>query len=239
MTTSTDTWLTRIQALLTKAESTEFPDEAEALVAKAQELMARHSIDESMLAAAGTGPAPTATSTRIIVPGPYASAKASLLTVVGRANGCMVIHLGSGAEVPCEVFGFPVDVEMVESLYASLLIQGASALTSTPVPEYDSPRRFRHAFMLSYAARLGQRLADATAKAQADYETETGQSTALVLVDRSRAVEQALRAEHPNIRMKRTTSSSGAGRRAGTAAADRANLGNPSVGAGARRALNA
>ncbi|RST20878.1 bifunctional 3'-5' exonuclease/DNA polymerase [Streptomyces sp. WAC04770] len=43
--------LTRIRALLAKAEATGFPEEAEALTAKAQELMARHSIDEALLAA--------------------------------------------------------------------------------------------------------------------------------------------------------------------------------------------
>ncbi|SCF93886.1 Protein of unknown function, partial [Streptomyces sp. Ncost-T6T-2b] len=43
--------LTRIRALLAKAEATGFPEEAEALTTKAQELMARHTIDEALLAA--------------------------------------------------------------------------------------------------------------------------------------------------------------------------------------------
>ncbi|MFD0330099.1 DUF2786 domain-containing protein [Streptacidiphilus monticola] len=43
--------LGRIRALLAKAESTDFPEEAEALSAKAQELMARHSIDAALLSA--------------------------------------------------------------------------------------------------------------------------------------------------------------------------------------------
>ncbi|WP_228984453.1 dihydroxy-acid dehydratase, partial [Streptomyces sp. DH12] len=43
--------LGRIRALLAKAEATGFPEEAEALSAKAQELMARHSVDEALLAA--------------------------------------------------------------------------------------------------------------------------------------------------------------------------------------------
>ncbi|WP_017570470.1 DUF2786 domain-containing protein, partial [Nocardiopsis halotolerans] len=42
--------LARVRALLAKAESTEFPSEAEALSARAQELMARHSIDRALLA---------------------------------------------------------------------------------------------------------------------------------------------------------------------------------------------
>jgi Protein of unknown function (DUF2786) len=43
--------LERVRALLAKAESTEFAAEAEALTARAQELMARHSIDYALLAA--------------------------------------------------------------------------------------------------------------------------------------------------------------------------------------------
>ena len=43
--------LGKIRALLAKAEATEFPDEAEALSARAQELMAKHSIDHALLAA--------------------------------------------------------------------------------------------------------------------------------------------------------------------------------------------
>ena len=41
--------LRRIRALLAKAESTEFPEEAEALTAKAQELMSAHAVDEALL----------------------------------------------------------------------------------------------------------------------------------------------------------------------------------------------
>ena len=43
--------LGKIRALLAKAESTEFPDEAEALSARVQELMAKHSINHALLAA--------------------------------------------------------------------------------------------------------------------------------------------------------------------------------------------
>lgn len=45
--------LGRIRALLAKAEATTFPEEAEALSAKAQELMARHTVDEALLAVRG------------------------------------------------------------------------------------------------------------------------------------------------------------------------------------------
>src|SRR5688572_14589877 len=51
--------LDRVRALLAKAESTDFPEEAETYTAKAQQLMARYSIDQALLAAgAGAGDKP-------------------------------------------------------------------------------------------------------------------------------------------------------------------------------------
>ncbi|MFE0513034.1 DUF2786 domain-containing protein, partial [Streptomyces sp. NPDC058964] len=67
--------LARIRALLAKAEATGFPEEAEALSAKAQELMARHSVDEALLAVGAPSPdAPGAC--RIGVETQYEQAKA-------------------------------------------------------------------------------------------------------------------------------------------------------------------
>ena len=56
--------LGRVRALLAKAESTEFPEEAEALSAQAQELLAARSIDDAMLAAE-TGPGQVAAAGRV------------------------------------------------------------------------------------------------------------------------------------------------------------------------------
>ncbi|MDP9441581.1 MAG: DUF2786 domain-containing protein, partial [Actinomycetota bacterium] len=44
-----DRILSRVRALLAKAESTEFAPEAEAFTEKAQELMARYAIDDPVL----------------------------------------------------------------------------------------------------------------------------------------------------------------------------------------------
>ena len=90
--------------MLAKAESTDFPDEAEALLAKAQELMARHAIDDAMLARAGRRASDTVDTRTILVEAPYATAKASLLGAVAQANGCRVVMgaAGDGAEYGCE-----------------------------------------------------------------------------------------------------------------------------------------
>ena len=68
-----------------RKDGTEFPAEAETLLAKAQELMARHAIDSAMVAGPpGDGP----TGVRVPVDDPYAGAKSILLGEV--ADGRML-----------------------------------------------------------------------------------------------------------------------------------------------------
>ena len=224
-----DPWLRRVQALLAKAESTDFTAEAEVLLAKAQELMARHAIDEAMLAAAG-GRADHIVTTRVRVEPPYASPKATLLGAVARANRCRMVMEGGGrGPRHCVLVGHSSDIANVEALFAALSLHATRAMLATPVPPHDGARRFRHAFLLAFAARIGQRLRQAAAAAEADAERSTATSVALVLVDRDAAVEEALREQFPYLRNVRASASSSAGLAHGRRAADAAPLGQPGV----------
>ncbi|KAB2590014.1 DUF2786 domain-containing protein [Streptomyces arboris] len=166
--------LTRIRALLAKAEATGFPEEAEALTAKAQELMARHSIDEALIAARSHS-AETPGACRIGVEPPYESAKAILLDAVASANRCQAVWNGDlGFST---VVGFEPDLEAVELLFTSLLVQGTAAMTRAEAGQRASGRKrtktFRQSFLMAYAQRLGSRLADTTERATAAADTET------------------------------------------------------------------
>ncbi|MFJ8000214.1 DUF2786 domain-containing protein [Streptomyces sp. NPDC096310] len=163
--------LTRIRALLAKAEATGYPQEAEALTAKAQELMARHSIDEALLAdRTHRGDVPGAC--RIGVDAPYETAKAILLDAVASANRCRAVW--NSAYGFSTVVGFEPDLEAVELLHTSLLVQGTSAMTRAEAAQRAGGRKrtktFRQSFLMAYAHRLGERLAAAT-------EQATGEAT--------------------------------------------------------------
>jgi hypothetical protein len=152
--------LTRIRALLAKAEATGYPEEAEALTAKAQELMARHSLDEALLAARTHRPdAPAAC--RIGVDAPYETAKAILLDAVASANRCRAVW--NSAFGFSTIVGFDGDLEAVELLYTSLLVQGTTAMTRAEAGQRAGGRKrtktFRQSFLMAYAHRLGERLA--------------------------------------------------------------------------------
>ncbi|MFA1551266.1 DUF2786 domain-containing protein [Actinomadura chokoriensis] len=230
--------LGKVRALLAKAESTEFPEEAEALSARAQELMARHSIDHALLAAK-TGGMGGPAGRRIAVDSPYDAPKAVLLTVVADANRCRAIwHRELGF---CTVLGFPTDLAAVEMLFTSLLVQATSAIVHAG-PRRDArgrsrTRSFRHAFLNAYASRIGERLCEAAGAAADSAVADAGGKDLLpVLAARDRAVEQAVDTMFPDLAKGRAGSVSNyEGWVAGRAAADLASLNGRSEITGAFR----
>lgn len=226
--------LTRIRALLAKAEATGFPEEAEALTTKAQELMARHSIDEALLAArTHSKEAPGAC--RIGVDAPYETAKAILLDAVASANRCRAVwnsDLGFST-----VVGFEPDLEAVELLYTSLLVQGTVAMTKAEAGQRAGGRKrtktFRQSFLMAYAQRLGSRLAADTARVTAAAEAETESEAAgvvaphllPVLAARDMAVTDTAERMFPETTTTRVRGATDLdGWTHGTAAADRARM---------------
>ncbi|MET9672019.1 DUF2786 domain-containing protein [Streptomyces sp. NPDC006482] len=164
--------LGRIRALLAKAEATGYPEEAEALTAKAQELMARHSLDEATLAAGAPSPE-TPGAIRIGVEPPYEQAKAILLDAVAAANHCRAVWNESYGF--STVVGFEADLDPVELLYTSLLVQGTAAMTRAEAEQRAGGRKrtkaFRQSFLLAYANRLGSRLSATSRRVAAEAPT--------------------------------------------------------------------
>jgi hypothetical protein len=186
--------LRRVRALLDKAESTEFPEEAEALTGRAQELMARYSIDAALLAAeAATGDEPA--GVRLAVDNPYEAPKALLLQEVAEANRCRAIwHKQLGMST---VLGFPADLEAVELLFTSLLVQATAAMvhagSRTDARGRSRTRSFRRSFLSAYTQRIGERLRGATDEAVRQATTETGRGDLLpVLAARDEVVNAAV-----------------------------------------------
>ena len=213
--------LARVRALLAKAESTEFPDEAEALSAKAQELISRHAIDRAALA--GTDD-PVVAGRRIGVDNPYPQAKSVLLGTVAAANRCQAVwsvELGFST-----VFGTADDLAAVELLYTSLLAQATTAMLATGAG--DRRRRlqsFRESFLAAYAARVGERLREAADGAVGEAVARHGDRLLPVLARRSDAVDAAVAAAFPHTSRTPLRAASPAGWAAGLAAAELARIG--------------
>jgi hypothetical protein len=221
--------LERVRALLAKAESTTFPEEAETFTAGAQALMARHRIDAAMLEARRGGPRGGPDGVRLGVEAPYESAKVALLTAVASANRCRTVWTRSLGF--CTVVGFAADLEVVETLFTSLLVQATRAVTREG-PRVDGSgrsrtRAFRHAFLLAFAQRIGERLAQESARFEHDAASAPGGEGLLpVLAARDADVDRVLAQLFPRVRYSRSTAAGDAeGWASGRAAADLADFG--------------
>ena len=236
-----DKLLERVRKLLAKAEDESCPPpEAEALTAKAAELMAKYGIDRALLAAAR--PETDAPGSRMVdIDNPWGRVKAHLLCGLGSALRCQCIMLTTRAGLRIHIFGFASDIERTDLLYTSVLIQMWHGLAGAAVPQWSrSPRAWRRSWLLGFAAAVIARVrtAEAAAEAQAGREAPPGEGSraALVLADRSLVIRRNVAAEYPVTRTARMTYS-GTGYGAGYAKGQQADIGTRRVARPGGRSL--
>lgn len=217
--------LATVRGLLAKAESSTFDEEAEAFSAKAQELISRYALEAILVAGADPRPGTTVTTARRIwLDAPYVGAKAQLVHEVAQANRCRAVM----SEPPglSTVVGMAHDIDAVELLVTSLLVQGNAAMRRhgqlTDARGASRTRSFRQSFLTSYAVHIGKRLRASAEQALHD----SGEEGRLLPVLRSQqdAVEDAFTALVPSTVEKRSSVSNGAGWAAGQVAAELATL---------------
>jgi hypothetical protein len=219
--------LGRIRALLAKAESTDFEAEADALTAKAQELMARHAIDVAMVGHRGGARAPGGgvAARRLHLDDPHAEAKAAVVQAVGAANGVRVVLMPAFGIAT--LVGAHSDLDAVELLVTSLLVQVGRAMAEAARAGGARARSaaYRRGFLYSFAQRIEERLTAARDQARAEATATYGTALAPVLADRQAAVDDAVEALFPSLRRRGGRSVDPAGWSAGREAADAADLG--------------
>ena len=225
--------LDRVRKLLAKAEDESCtPPEAEALTAKAAELMAKYGIDRALLAAAR--PETDAPGSRLVdIYNPWGKVRAHLLCGLGAAMRCQCIMLTTTDGMRIHVFGYASDIERTDLLYTSVLIQMWHGLVAARLPDRcASPRAWRRSWLLGFATAVIGRV-KAAEEAAADRADEPGTAgspsrTALVLADRELVIRSAVQREYPVTRTARMTYS-GTGYGAGYEKGQRADLGTPRV----------
>ena len=219
--------LARVQALLSKAESTEFDAEADALSAKAQELISRHALED--LLRQTPEQQVEVGAARIWIDAPYVMPKAALVQAVAEANRCRAVvdqKLGCST-----IVGAAGDLRAVQLLVSSLLVQASVSMrregSQTDRCGRSTTTSFRSAFLSGFAYRIGDRLHEAREHATAETAEATGRGGELVpvLARHDEAVEEALHQMFPGI-IERGASRmrNGRGWAAGLASADLALL---------------
>lgn len=210
----TDKLIERIGALLAKAESTDSSHEAEALTAKAQQLATLHAVD---LATARERTArrhrrESPAQRRVVIGRRNEQGRrhrVNLFVVVAHVNDVRVDVARTSTYVLA--FGFPTDLAVTESLFASLATQMVGAANaaiargehreevywSAAAGAWRSDARvfrtaFNHGFVTAVAERLqAARDAALADEARADDAAETGAATrgALVLARKADEVD--------------------------------------------------
>jgi hypothetical protein len=233
--------LDRVRKLLAKAEDDGCtPAEAEALTAKAAELMARYGIDRALL---GTlHPGSDKPADRVFdLDNPWAAVKAHLLSGLAAALRCQCVLLNRrdpGSRV--HVFGYQSDLDRLDMLFTSLLVQMHRALAQQVVPGvHGHAKAWRRSYMLGFSsAAVGRvRAAEEAAVSHASGGERPGQpGTALVLADRALVVKAQVRQAYPRTRQVKTTYT-GSGYQSGHRDGQSADIGGKRMGASAGRAL--
>src|SRR4051812_35955476 len=170
--------LEKVRKLLAKAEDPGCtPEEAAALTDKAAELIAKYGVDRALLAAGRPETDPL--GDRIIaVAAPYALDKTGLLATVAGALRCRCVRrkqwTGTAYAYGMHLFGFDSDLERVELLYTSLLVQASLGLAAAPLPRDESPAAFRRSWLVGFTLAVGRRLREAEQRAAQEPEGITG-----------------------------------------------------------------
>lgn len=209
--------LTRIGGLLRKAESTDSAHEAEALLAAAQRLATKSSIDLAVARSHVAGRERRSVPVQRIIPIGEPGRKGlrtyvQLFVAIATANDVRCDVARSSAQV--YAYGFPADIDACEALYASLLIQmvrasdhyiKSGAYRTATVVKVVTEKRFgrtvrrevqapvagvtaRLNFQMAFAARVGARLAEVKAEVVAEESSTASPGTALALRDKDLAL---------------------------------------------------
>ena len=196
--------LDRVRKLLAKAEDEGCtPAEAEALTAKAAELMARYGIDRALLGA--LHPETDRPADRVFdLANPWGDVKGTCWRRSRSALRCQCVQTGRPGP-RLHVFGYASDLERADILFTSLLVQMAGRWPAAVPGSAARPRRGGARGCSATPRRSwrgsGPPRSRRSRRAEADGAgaAATGTSTALVLADRSLIIRRQVAAALPSL----------------------------------------
>jgi hypothetical protein len=217
----------RVRKLMDKAAATANSHEADAFSRKAAELIARHRIDPASLAERRNDS--LAVREIPLGRGAYVRARLALLMAVAEAHDARVVFAATPTGTIAYLAGYGSDLDLVEVIYTSLHAQAALRMSAERRATSAATQRYRRSFLFGYADRVAKSLDDVRRVAEATSPTEVAIDDAgrsLVRLERGRRVEEFLQQRFGRVRTARGTAGAEvSGWSAGSAAAERADLG--------------
>lgn len=256
----TDDRLELVRKLLAMAEGTTNEAERDAFNVKAAALIAKYGIDQALLANAGQ--VRDEVGDKIItLEAPYLTDKATLLNRVASALRVRTVRRTStrtSESMEVHLFGFAADLERVDILFTSLLVQASFGIAaarppSAPgrqvggdygywyQPRQESVAAYRRSWLYGFTVAVQDRLeaAEQRAKAEADAGRKTGQpGTDIVLASRDQQVATRVSEVYPRLKNGPKRTLRGSGFEAGKTAGKRADLGGTRIAGRGERGIN-
>jgi len=258
------TYAERINKLLRKAESTDSSHEAEALTAKAQELMSRWGLDEALLAQLNGKNTDGIEQIQLPFTGTLGRSWRKIPIAMAKPNNLKAVVMDYTYAKPhrfeVELTGFKSDLERVRILSASVQIQAVRVLKAwekergytfsglSAFEKFRERRQFIESFAYALGARLQRSFEESMRAAARERAAETKDTTenefagmALAIRTRRDQVKEWADAQYGDsltTSRSRSTAGSMAAHTAGTIAGRNADVGSTTgVGANSNRAL--
>lgn len=241
--------MAKIQALLAKAESSTFPEEAKVFTAKAYELMEKWAIDEAMMRGMRPESIEVGTVKFDLAYSPYLAPKRQLLHVLALHFDCRAVFTSYTNRYTSDkskrnvsyvtLVGMEKDLQFVRMLFTSLLLQAdieflTDAVQSACRTETSHPGhriKWRNTWMLGYINGIMVKLAERKRFARAEAENATP-GVGLVLASKKDRVDKAFNDQVGRTKTMRSNASFAGGSAYGSGrdAGGRADVGDPRVG---------
>jgi hypothetical protein len=224
------------------------------LIEKASALQLKYAIEDAMLAAAGQAGTDELTHADFCTESntPLIKAKRQLINGLAQYNRGQALMMGEwktqatgkkagqmkyDRRAKIRVYAHRSDLDFITALYNSLIIQMQTMMATDEKLAAEVtrtggvPAAWRVSYAYGWVNRVLDRIREAKQRNEAAAEADRA-GTALVLRDRSQLVHDHIEAQFGKLRTTRyrRDDHSDAGRRAGRAAADRADLGGKKVG---------
>jgi hypothetical protein len=201
----------RIRRMLALAEDERnAPGERENALARATELITAHQLDRAMFADAGDI-TEKVTFREFTYQAPYTGEKSTLLGWLASALGMEIVNWSArGVYSKSHVYGFPSDLELLDMLYTSLLLQQVTGMRKAKVPRYlyrGEVAAWRRDWLRAFASTVSQRVKAAHSRATQQYDTdhagEGKPGAELTLTRRSAQVQAAFELAHPKLKTRK------------------------------------
>lgn len=243
-----ESMIRKVQALWALADDPSNTNEArDAALTKARDLMAKYQIDEIVVQEkSGQREAIVMKSIRITKDGKAAKfedQRKALAAIIARENRCRCVieyknetaNIVTGKKIAGGFFittvGYESDTKTVEDLYWMIAMQ----MLESALEEAVQTVNYQANFASGYVDRINQRLKEIHRRVETMAEGMEGGGMALVLVDRSKAVEQQFQSLFPNLKTVKASKKYNYDPNAherGAAAANRADLGQTKIEGG-------